>query len=407
MHDTYLSLLAHRYLCGKTFIYGPVMHCTHVYAWNLLTRPETTSHVKWSHLTVVEDHISVTINKHKADQGGESKFTTRAIFANPSDPIQCPFLALFLVLITFSDSSFSEENFLEQEQAYNRWLKRSIDDLSDGEKIMKGVYRKTLGPYSIRKGAMSLCSCTPGGVPPAEVHLRAGHSLGNTHGRYIFGSAGGDEMAGRVLTGGNLHRTSFAALPPHFRNDFVITDEEWISIFPMYDKLKSVCPTFICCLPFLLASGVYHWRFVKEYLKDFKEHSVLLTTFSRLNYADKYLHHVVLGEFECEASNLKATGIPPTSTVLRGVQEIKHEVNEIKLDVSCIKEQLSKMQQQGILSTSSNCSNTEIKSINDNINKLSDIVTAACSTINALTTSNVSGGCGTAKRVYTRQCLRY
>lgn len=37
---------------------------------------------------------------------------------------------------------------------------------------------------------MSLCSCTTGGVPPAEVHLRAGHSLGNSHGRYIFGSAG-------------------------------------------------------------------------------------------------------------------------------------------------------------------------------------------------------------------------
>ena len=221
------------------------MHCTHVYAWNLLTRPETTSHVKWSHLTVVEDHISVTINKHKADQGGESKFKTRAIFANPFDPIQCPFLALFLVLITFSDSSFSGENFLEPEQAYNRWLKRSIDDMSDGEKIMKGVYSKTLGPYSTRKGGMSLCSCTPGGVPPAEVHLRAGHSLGNTHGRYIFGSAGGDEMAGRVLTGGNLHRTSVAALPPHFCDDFVITDEEWISIFPVYDKLKSVCPTSI------------------------------------------------------------------------------------------------------------------------------------------------------------------
>jgi hypothetical protein len=177
----------------------------------------------------VEDHISVTINKHKADQGGESKFKTRAIFANPSDPIQCPFLALFLVFITFSDSSFSGENFLEPEQAYNRWLKRSIDDMSDGEKIMKGVYSKTLGPYSTRKGGMSLCSCTPGG----------------------------DEMAGRVLTGGNLHRTSVAALPPHFRDDFVITDEEWISIFPVYDKLQSVCPTSISCLSFLLASGVF------------------------------------------------------------------------------------------------------------------------------------------------------
>jgi len=101
----------------------------------------------------VEDHISVTINKHKADQGGESKFKTRAIFANPSDPIQCPFLALFLVLITFSDSSFSGENFLEQEQAYNRWLKRSIDDMSDGEAGLplshlalstKGLFQSTL-----------------------------------------------------------------------------------------------------------------------------------------------------------------------------------------------------------------------------------------------------------------------
>jgi len=74
----------------------------------------------------------------------------------------------------------------------------------------------------MRKGAMSLCSCIPGSVPPAEVHLRPGHSFGNTHGRYIFGSAGGDEMAGRVLAGGNLHRTSFAALPSHFRNDFYV-----------------------------------------------------------------------------------------------------------------------------------------------------------------------------------------
>jgi len=142
-------------------------------------------------------------------------------------------------LITFSDSSFSGENFLEQEQAYNRWLKRSIDDMSNEEKIMKGLYSKALGLYSMRKGAMSLCSCTTGGVPPAEVHLRAGLSLGNTHGRYIFGSAGDDEMAGRVLAGGNLHRTSFAALPTHFRNDFVMS---------AYDKLKSACRTFICYL---------------------------------------------------------------------------------------------------------------------------------------------------------------
>jgi len=60
----------HRLLCEKALIAGPTLHCTLIYGWNLLTRPDTTYNVKWAHFARVDDHITATINKHKADQGG-------------------------------------------------------------------------------------------------------------------------------------------------------------------------------------------------------------------------------------------------------------------------------------------------------------------------------------------------
>ena len=82
----------YRLLCEKALIAGPTLHCTLIYGWNLLTRPDTTFNVKWAHFARV---VTATINKHKADQGGDSEFKIRSIFANPVDPIQCPFLSLF------------------------------------------------------------------------------------------------------------------------------------------------------------------------------------------------------------------------------------------------------------------------------------------------------------------------
>ena len=267
----------HRFLCFKALIAGPGAFCTHIYGWNMLTRPESTFQLKWSHINFVEDHISIIVNKHKADQGGESLHKERSIYANPMDPIQCPFLALFLVAITFTDRAFNDGKFLYNEKIYGRWMKSATERMTESEHLMYGTYNKLLGPYSIRKGALSLCTCTPGGPPPAEAHLRAGHSLGRTHGAYIHGSAGGDEMTGRVLCGGDLHRTTFASLPPHFRKDLVLTDRELRAIFPAFDSMKTACPSFISCLPYLLASGAQHWDYVKSILKDYPQHVVFHT----------------------------------------------------------------------------------------------------------------------------------
>ena len=46
----------HRLLCEKALIAGPTLHCTLIYGWNLLTRPDTTYNVKWAHFARVDDH---------------------------------------------------------------------------------------------------------------------------------------------------------------------------------------------------------------------------------------------------------------------------------------------------------------------------------------------------------------
>jgi hypothetical protein len=143
---------------------------------------------------------------------------------------------------------------------------------------------------------------------------------------YIHGSAGGDKMTGRVLCGGELHRTTFASLPPHFRKDLVLTDRELRAIFPAFDRMKTACPSFISCLPYLLASGAQHWDYVKSILKGYPQHVVFHTTFSRDNYASKYRSLVLLGDFECSESNLKVTGKPPTLSILREIKELRKEV---------------------------------------------------------------------------------
>jgi hypothetical protein len=182
-------------------------------------------------------------------------------------------------------------------------MNSATERMTESEHLMNGTYNKLLGP-----------------------HLRAGHSLGRTHGAYIHGSAGGDKMTGRVLCGGDLHRTTFASLPPHFRRDLVLTDRELRAIFPAFDRMKTACPSFISCLPYLLGSGAQHWDYVKSILKDYPQHVVFHTTFSRDNYASKYLSLVLLGEFECSESNLKVTGIPPTISILREIKELRKEV---------------------------------------------------------------------------------
>ena len=125
--------------------------------------------------------------------------------------------------------------------------------------------------------------------------------MGRMHGAYIHGSAGGDEMTGRVLCGDDLHRTTFASvLPPHFRKDLVLTDRELRAIFSAFDRMKTACQSFISCLPRSSALGQ-----CEEYIEGLS--TTCMLPFIPDNYASKYRSLVLLGEFECPESNLKVT----------------------------------------------------------------------------------------------------
>jgi hypothetical protein len=71
---------------------------------------------------------------------------------------------------------------------------------------------------------------------------------------YLFASAGGDQLTGRVLSGLPLNDSSFASLPPHFTQQGMQM-LNWESILPLYPRLPD---TFKQALPHLLASICYH-----------------------------------------------------------------------------------------------------------------------------------------------------
>lgn len=84
--------------------------------------------------------------------------------------------------------------------------------------------------------------------------------------RYILSYEGGDQLCGRAATGLPLTDAEFAILPPHLNisEGSILTLNQWNQILPGYSSyyLESFRPV----IPFLLASLVYHKRFLEENL---------------------------------------------------------------------------------------------------------------------------------------------
>ena len=64
-----------------------------------------------------------------------------------------------------------------------------------------GLAISDLGTHSCRKGAATELSNHPSGPQAVSIWLRAGWSLGNVQGRYIFSGSGGDQFVGRAASG--------------------------------------------------------------------------------------------------------------------------------------------------------------------------------------------------------------
>ena len=163
-----------------------------VLAWNAMTRSGDTGDIKYEHLSMIGDHISISIPRHKGDSTGESTPTGKAIYANPIFPEVCPFLALSLVLL-------SRETFVGQDSvifgskskdSFNTWLKG--EHLEDDTSNCLNVAHLT--SHCTRKGSTSYVVALPGLASVLAVFLRAGWRLGGVLPVYLTQEMAGDQM---------------------------------------------------------------------------------------------------------------------------------------------------------------------------------------------------------------------
>ena len=288
-----------------------------VLQWNLIARTSSVSTMMMQHVAWEADSLLISIPKHKGDQEGATCFA-RHLYANPSDPIICPVLALAILTFTrilrHDPDASSEPESLPNFRIFSgsnnnsRWsdvLKRALASLPESDVQMLATAKKELGTHSVRKGAATYCNGMVNGPNPVQVYLRAGWSLGDTQNRYLFSGAGGDQLTGRVVCGLPFNESLFASLPPHF--DAVgLRQIEWPTVLPLYARLPQ---KFKQALPYLLASILYHEQWLRSTLSA--QHPLFSTYLFASGAVDSLKEHVIAGCNRCPVTGLMATGIPP------------------------------------------------------------------------------------------------
>ena len=245
-----------------------------VLQWNLIARSATVAGIRMEHVGWEGDALLISTPKHKADQEGAHCFS-RHLYANPSNPVLCPVLALAIVVFTHAikhDSSQPADSAAppsfcifdggRSETRFSEALGRAIDGLSESDLTRLGGEKKQIGTHSVRKGAASYCAGMVNGPSPVQIYLRAGWTLGGVQNRYLFAGAGGDQLTGRVLSGLPFNSSTFASLPPHFDAEGLALIQ-WPVVLPLYLRLPE---TFKRALPYLLASICFHEEWLRSTL---------------------------------------------------------------------------------------------------------------------------------------------
>ncbi|KAH9118466.1 hypothetical protein AeMF1_008402, partial [Aphanomyces euteiches] len=190
-------------------------------------------------------------------------------------------------------------------EKFSSWLLKTATKFKD-ELLCLGVSVKEVGTHSFRKGVASELSNSPGGPTPVSVHLRAGWTLGPVQGRYIFSGSGGDQFVGRAAAGLNVNDIEFGALPPHFVGQ-ALDVHQWESILPGYSSFYPQC--FRAALPFLLASLVWHYKWLEATLE--KNHPLFLSSVWLSGIIPTLSSSVETGLMYNSKTKMKASGVPP------------------------------------------------------------------------------------------------
>jgi hypothetical protein len=304
--------------------------CTITLQWSCLSRANMIGKLSINHIGMAQDALTVTISKHKGDQDG-SKVFPRHVYANPLNPVVCPFLHLGLYLFSIPWLGQGPALFPHDDKYWSDTVRRFLNkSLTEEEQSKLGVAIQDLGTHSIRKGAASHVSSQAQGPSDTNIDFRAGWSVNGTAQQlYKFQvRASGDHFCGRSLAG--IHRTNpaFGALPPRFSKETLerIKESDWENM--LGTPFSNVPVGMKKALPFLFASVCFHHEWLTS---NFNQAAPLwkLPVFSR-GYVHQYKGLVLWNDtvMECKESDLQSTGVPTDNSILSAVKALPQTIND-------------------------------------------------------------------------------
>ncbi len=347
-----LSYLQYERLCELSLfaadtraVSSSFVHVFMVLCWNLFARSCSVAELYFHHLSWNNDALLIDMSKQKADQTGE-RMTPKHIYANPYRPCICPILALALHVFSNAyrmDGEDKDKLFLSKNSydTFCKWFGVALEGMSN-----LGFRPEDYGTHSFRKGIASFVAGFIGGPGIITIFLRAGWSVGPVQDRYLTYADGGDQLCGRVACGLNFNDGSqFAVLPPTFANPYtILSEQEWSFILPGY---MAYPVSFRGCLPYLLASVAFHWKWIVAkdddsttnqcYKNISAAHPIFRSRLAQAARGDRplieVLNKLVLPlntDGACEHTNMKATGIPPHVDQARQIEKLRAENERLR-----------------------------------------------------------------------------
>jgi hypothetical protein len=217
-------------------------------------------------------HHICSFYKTKTDQGGGNAKDPKHVFANAQDPLLCPLLALGILILSTScrpvDSADSSKLFSGKsaDARFGTWFRATISKLSPDQQAELNLFKERHGTHSVRKGVLTYVTGLSAGASPANINLRAGHSIGTISAKYIFQCDGADQYVGRLCAGQDHYSKAIAALPPHFHNfSTLLSDIQLSEIVAGYEQFPQC---FKACVPYLLASVAFHKDSLQSILQE-------------------------------------------------------------------------------------------------------------------------------------------
>jgi hypothetical protein len=301
-----------------------------VLAWNLMSRSESVESIMLGHIEWREDCMVIQEQGHKGDQTGAKKYW-KHVYANPLNPSICPILAWAVLLFSSPSRPAGHRHQLfvgsNNRNRISKLLSASLQNLSETEQRKLGCDRKHIGLHSFRKGTASYTTGQVCGPNVVAVQLRMGHSMGKVNDAYFFSGEGSDQLCGRFASGLPFTSENFGALPPHFTYEALelLTLDMWCTIVDGYSHYPNGVKD---CLPFLLASLLYHEKFLQDELSD--QHPLWNSRVFTANPILSPLRAGVLaGVGVCQQTGLTATGVPPHLVMAIKMKEMTAAVEHL------------------------------------------------------------------------------